>query len=64
MSEEFLELFHQYTARFGHTFISFDLGPEHRELAMKLMQDSLDGKRGPVRDKDLGFDDLPPDVDI
>ncbi|MET0106193.1 MAG: hypothetical protein ABW072_13780 [Sedimenticola sp.] len=64
MSEEFYTLFQQYALKFGHTFTSFDMGEEEMALAIKLMQEALEGKRGPVRDRDFGFKDVPPGAKI
>lgn len=61
MREEFEELFNRYKARFGATFSFFDVSRSETFMkrSLPLMQQALDGQRGPVTNADVGFN--PPD---
>lgn len=61
MQGEFEDLFDQYKAKFGATFSFFDVSRSEifMERSIPLMQQALNGQRGPVTNADVGFN--PPD---
>lgn len=65
LQDEWADTHARYRELFGETFCSFGVmgRPEAMRRANAAMQAALDGRRGPVRDAELGLD-VPKDASI